>query len=78
MNYRQLGKTGLKVSDIVLEKELPKAIKESVEAYTGCIAGASMGKDYLAAIKDAGFQDIEVVSKVSLGTGELVWPGCKC
>jgi len=70
--YRVLKPGGrVMVSDIVLEKELPKAIKESVEAYTGCIAGASMREDYLAAIKDAGFQDVDVVSKVPLGTREL-------
>jgi len=61
----------LMISDIVLLKELPDAIKSSVDAYTGCIAGASRKEDYLATIASAGFQDVEVVSEVSLGTGEL-------
>jgi arsenite methyltransferase len=55
------------VSDIVLTRALPEAVKESVEAYVGCIAGASLESDYLAAIKAVGFQDIEIV-------GELVFP----
>jgi arsenite methyltransferase len=51
------------VSDIVLTKALPEAIKNSIEAYVGCIAGASLESDYLADIKAAGFQDIKVVEE---------------
>ena len=51
------------VSDLVLVKELPPAIKESVEAYVGCLAGAVLKNDYLAYIKKAGFQNIEVVGE---------------
>ncbi len=70
--YRVLRPGGrVMVSDIVLLKELPDAIKSSVAAYTGCIAGASRKEDYLATVASAGFQDVEVVSEVSLGTGEL-------
>ena len=53
------------LSDIVLLKELPAEISESIEAYVGCVAGASMKVDYLAAIEAAGFQDVEVVKEVS-------------
>jgi len=70
--YRVLRPGGrVMVSDIVLLKELPDAIKSSVAAYTGCIAGASRKEDYLATVASAGFQDVEVISEVSLGTGEL-------
>ena len=70
--YRVLRPGGrVMVSDIVLLKELPDAIKSSVAAYTGCIAGASRKEDYLATVASAGFRDVEVVSEVSLGTGEL-------
>ncbi len=70
--YRILRPGGrVMVSDIVLLKELPDAIKSSVVAYTGCIAGASRKEDYLATVASAGFQDVEVISEVSFGTGEM-------
>ncbi|HQN20227.1 MAG TPA: arsenite methyltransferase [Syntrophobacteraceae bacterium] len=57
----------LMVSDMVLLKELPEAIRQSVEAYVGCIAGAAMREAYLAAIKAAGFREIRTV-------GEAIYP----
>ena len=55
----------LMVSDIVLLKELPKDIADSMEAYVGCLAGA-VGKDrYLKAIKDAGFKSVKARSAAS-------------
>ena len=48
----------LMVSDIVLTKELPEAIKNSITAYVGCISGAMIKGDYVEAIEAAGFQDI--------------------
>jgi len=51
----------LMVSDIVLLKELPDFIKESVAAYVGCISGAMLKDDYLGAIKSAGFKDVQVI-----------------
>ena len=53
------------LSDIVLLKELPDEIRESIEAYVGCVAGASMKDDYLEAIEAAGFQGVEVLKEVS-------------
>lgn len=53
------------VSDLVLAKELPKDIKEYVEAYVGCLAGASKKNVYLGYIEAAGFKDIKVVSEES-------------
>jgi arsenite methyltransferase len=53
----------LMVSDLVLVKQLPAVIKESVEAYIGCLAGAIFKKDYLNHIKEAGFDDIKVVGE---------------
>lgn len=51
------------VSDLALKKPLPKAVRESVDAYVACIAGALVKEDYLGAIRDAGFRDVEVVSE---------------
>ena len=59
------------VSDIVLLADLPQHVRESMTAYTCCIAGALPVDEYLAAIKAAGFEDIETVSEASIGTGEL-------
>jgi SAM-dependent methyltransferase len=51
------------VSDLVLQKPLPEAIRRSVEAYVACIAGALVKDDYLGAIRAAGFADVSVVSE---------------
>jgi SAM-dependent methyltransferase len=64
--YRALKPGGrLMVSDIVLLKDLPEAIKQSSKAYVGCIAGAVLKKDYLQAARDAGFKDLKIVDEVS-------------
>lgn len=53
------------VSDLVLSKPLPKAIRESAEVYTACVAGAMLRDDYVREIKAAGFRSVEVVSERS-------------
>ena len=55
----------LMVSDLVLAKELPKELKDSIEAYVGCLAGAIKKDEYLNLISLAGFQDIEVIGESS-------------
>lgn len=64
--FRVLKSGGrLMVSDLVLAKDLPKEIKDSVEAYVGCLAGAIKKDEYLRLIKRAGFQNIKVMSESS-------------
>ena len=64
--YRALKPGGrLMISDIVLLKELPDAIKSSVEAYIGCVSGAILKSEYLETIKAAGFKDIRIISEAS-------------
>lgn len=64
--FRALKPGGrLMVSDLVLVKDLPDTIKESVEAYVGCLAGAISKAEYLKLMKVAGFQDVEVISESS-------------
>ena len=64
--YRVLRPGGrLMVSDLVLNKDLPKKLKDSVEAYVGCLAGAIKKDQYLDFIRIAGFRDIRVVSESS-------------
>jgi len=53
----------LMVSDIVLLKELPDFIKNSVAAYVGCISGAMMRDEYIAAIREAGFREVKVIDE---------------
>ncbi|MBU4251371.1 MAG: arsenite methyltransferase [Candidatus Omnitrophica bacterium] len=55
----------LMVSDLVLAKDLPEAIKQSVEAYVGCLAGAIRKDEYLKSITAAGFQEVKVISQSS-------------
>ena len=59
--YRVLKPGGrLAVSDIVTDGPLPPEIKSSLSAWAGCIAGAMDARDYMGAIAEAGFQDIEL------------------
>jgi SAM-dependent methyltransferase len=53
----------LMVSDIVLLKELPDFIRNSVAAYVGCISGALMKSEYLDTITEAGFEDVQVLDE---------------
>jgi len=55
------------VSDIVLAAPLPDEVRNNIEAYVGCIAGALLAEDYLAVAKDAGFEVVEELSRASYG-----------
>ncbi len=48
------------ISDIVLEGQLPTALKADAEMYAGCVAGAIQKEDYLEQIEKAGFKEITV------------------
>jgi len=59
--YRVLKPGGhFSISDIVLEGELPKQIKEAAEMYAGCVAGAIQKQVYLELIQANGFKNITV------------------
>ena len=51
------------ISDIVLTRQLPAFIKESVAGYIACVSGAMMRDEYLACIEAAGFQTIKVIDE---------------
>ena len=53
----------LMVSDIVLLKKLPDFVKDSIEAYVGCVAGAATKDRYLKAIESAGFEEMTVLDE---------------
>jgi SAM-dependent methyltransferase len=52
------------ISDIILDGDLPQIVKEDVEAYVGCIAGAMQRAPYFAAIASAGFAEVELLKDV--------------
>ena len=54
------------ISDLVLLKGLPEVIMNSIEAYIGCLSGASMRDEYLEAIRAAGFEDVRIVEEAAL------------
>jgi SAM-dependent methyltransferase len=53
------------VSDIVLERPLPAEVIESIDAYVGCVGGASLRSEYLDIIHKAGFAEVRVVGEAS-------------
>jgi len=53
------------VSDLVLVAPLPESVRSNVEAYVGCVAGASTKDDYLAHMRNAGFERVEVLEEKS-------------
>jgi SAM-dependent methyltransferase len=54
------GRTGGRfcISDVVSYGAVPASIREDVELWTGCIAGAPDREQYLALIRAAGFVDV--------------------
>jgi len=64
--FRALKPGGrLMISDIVLLKELPAFIKNSLEAYIGCVSGAMLKDEYLKAVREAGFQDVKIMGETA-------------
>jgi len=55
----------LMISDMVLLKELPDFIKNSIEAYIGCISGALMKGEYIEVIREAGFHEVKIIGEAS-------------
>lgn len=60
------------ISDIVLNGEIPELMRESVAAYVGCVAGAMEEAQYLEAMRQAGFQEIKVLEKMSFPIDHLL------
>ncbi|MEM8988713.1 MAG: arsenite methyltransferase [Pseudomonadota bacterium] len=51
----------LAVSDIALKQALPPALKESLDAYVGCIGGAISFEAYETGLAAAGFQAVKII-----------------
>lgn len=62
--YRVLKPGGrLMVSDIVLLKPLPDFVKNAVQAYVGCVAGASLKEEYLNKMGNSGLKSIKILEE---------------
>jgi arsenite methyltransferase len=51
------------VSDIVATGELPDGIRKAAALYVGCVAGAIPEADYLAVIREAGFEAVRIAER---------------
>jgi hypothetical protein len=72
-SFRVLKPGGrLMVSDIVLMKELPEVLRSSIAAYVGCISGAMLKEDYLATIRDAGFEEVKVLAETTYPVKSMI------
>jgi SAM-dependent methyltransferase len=62
------------ISDVVLDAPLPEAVGKDLLAYVGCLAGAMPRSEYFAALREAGLDEIEILTDtdaVKLFGGEI-------
>jgi len=65
--FRVLKPKGrLMLSDMVLLKDIPEAVKKSVLGYIGCISGAEMKNEYVKLIENAGFKEVKIIEETRL------------
>jgi N-acetylglutamate synthase-like GNAT family acetyltransferase/SAM-dependent methyltransferase len=60
----------ISISDIVAE-ELPAAIRESRDAWTGCLAGAISEGEYIGGLEAAGLREVGVSSRLVYDAAQL-------
>jgi SAM-dependent methyltransferase len=62
--FRALKPGGrLAISDVVALGPMPSELAESLQALTGCVSGAAPVGDLEALLRDAGFEQVEIVAK---------------
>jgi arsenite methyltransferase len=59
------------VSDIVVEGQLPDAVRGDMEAYVGCVAGALERSEYLDLLIESGFEDASIEPTRRYGFADL-------
>ena len=57
----------LMVSDLVLARPLPEALRQDLDAYGACVAGALLKGDYLKTIEAAGFVGLALAGERAYG-----------
>jgi len=60
----------ISISDIVAQ-DLPGAIRESRDAWTGCLAGAISEVEYVRGLEAAGLRSVRVTSRIVYEAGQL-------
>jgi arsenite methyltransferase len=60
----------ISISDIVAQ-DLPEAIRESRDAWTGCLAGAISEEAYVRGLEKAGVRDVRVTSRIVYDASQL-------
>ena len=59
--FRVLKPDGrLAISDVVVRGKVPAEVKQSLEFWVGCVAGALSDYDYVAKLAKAGFENIDI------------------
>ncbi len=62
--FRVLKRGGRAViSDIVADREVPLALQNDAELWSGCISGALEERAFLRAFEDAGFHGVQIVAR---------------
>jgi ubiquinone/menaquinone biosynthesis C-methylase UbiE len=50
----------LAVSDVVVRGEVPAQVRQSMELWVGCVAGALTESEFRLFLAEAGFEDIDI------------------
>lgn len=69
--YRVLKPNGkLIVSDIVSRGEIPAEVRQDMEQWAGCVAGAMDREEYLETIRHCGFREVRVLHEEAYDYGQ--------
>ncbi len=60
----------LAISDVIATKPMPPALAKSLEAYTGCVAGAASAQTLQSLLVAAGFEEVTI--RVREGSGAIM------